>query len=40
VGFAPYDNPKIVVSVIVENAGTGSEYAVPIASEIFDAYFN
>jgi peptidoglycan glycosyltransferase len=40
VGFAPYDNPKIAVSVIVENAGTGSEYAVPIASKIFDAYFN
>jgi len=40
VGYAPYNNPEIAVSVIVENVGTGSEYAVPIARSIFDAYFN
>lgn len=40
IGYAPYDDPKIVVSVIVENAGTGSDYAVPIAKKIFEAYFN
>lgn len=39
VGYAPYSNPKIAVSVIVESKGTGSEYAVPIARKIFDAYF-
>ena len=39
IGFAPYDEPKIVVSVIVENVGTGSEYAVPIAKKIFQEYF-
>lgn len=39
VGFAPYENPEIVVSVVVESVGTGSEYAVPIAKEIFEAYF-
>lgn len=39
-GFAPYDNPEIVVSVIVESVGTGSDYAVPIAKKIFEAYFN
>ncbi len=38
VGFAPVSQPKIVVSIIVEGAGTGSEYAVPIAKKIFDAY--
>lgn len=38
VGYAPVDNPKIVVSIIVEGAGTGSEYAVPIAKKIFDQY--
>jgi peptidoglycan glycosyltransferase len=38
VGFAPADNPKIVVSIIVESVGTGSDYAVPIAAKIFDAY--
>lgn len=40
VGFAPSDNPQIAVSVIVEGAGTGSEYAVPIAKKIMDTYFN
>lgn len=39
IGFAPYDRPEIVVSVIVENVGTGSEYAVPIAKKIFQEYF-
>ena len=34
-GFAPADNPKVAVSVIVEGAGTGSEYAVPIAKKVF-----
>ncbi|MBP1754468.1 MAG: hypothetical protein H6Q59_866 [Firmicutes bacterium] len=41
VGFAP-DREKdtdIVVSIIVENVGTGSEYAVPIARKIFKEYF-
>nr|WP_294488646.1 penicillin-binding transpeptidase domain-containing protein [uncultured Anaerosporobacter sp.] len=40
VGFAPSDNPKIAISVIVEGAGTGSDYAVPIAKKIMDTYFN
>jgi len=40
IGFAPYDNPEIVVTVIVESVGTGGNYAVPIAKEIFEAYFN
>jgi penicillin-binding protein A len=39
VGFAPTEKPEIVVSIIVENVGTGSEYAVPIADKIFDTYF-
>ena len=38
VGFAPAADPKIAVSVIVEGAGTGSRYAVPIASEMFQQY--
>lgn len=40
VGYAPYNNPKISVSIIVENAGTGSDFAVPIARKIITAYFN
>ncbi|NLJ96711.1 MAG: penicillin-binding protein 2 [Clostridiales bacterium] len=40
IGFAPIHEPKIAISVIVENKGSGSEYAVPIAEKVFDAYFN
>lgn len=39
IGYAPYDDPKLVVSVIVESVGTGSDYAVPIAKKIFQSYF-
>ncbi len=38
VGFAPYEDTEVVVSIIVENVGTGSEYAVPIAKKIFKEY--
>ncbi|MGQ9609636.1 MAG: penicillin-binding protein 2, partial [bacterium] len=38
IGFAPFDNPKIVVAVLVENAGRGSEVAAPIAGQIFEQY--
>lgn len=38
VAFAPYENPKIVVSVIVENSGYGSTWAAPIASLIMEHY--
>lgn len=40
VGFSPVEDSKIVVSIVVEGAGAGSEYAVPIAKKIFDAYYN
>lgn len=39
VGFAPSDNPKIAVSIVVEGAGSGSSVAVPIAKKIFEDYF-
>ena len=39
IGYAPYEEPQIVVSVIVESVGTGSDYAVPIAKKILKAYF-
>ncbi len=38
VGFAPYDDPKIVVSVIVEHGGYGSQSAAPIALEVIKTY--
>jgi len=40
VAFAPRDNPKIAVAVIVENAGFGSTYAAPIASLIMEKYLH
>ncbi len=38
VGFAPFDNPKIAVAVIVENGESGSGTAAPITRKIFDAH--
>ena len=38
-GFAPVQNPEISVTIIIEGAGSGGDYAVPIAKRIFDAYF-
>jgi len=38
IGFAPRDNPKIAIAVIVENAGYGGTYAAPIASFITEKY--
>lgn len=38
VGFAPSENPSLVVSVVVEGAGTGGRYAVPIAQKLFREY--
>lgn len=38
VGFAPRDNPKIAIAVVVENAGYGGAYAAPIASYITEKY--
>lgn len=38
IGFAPIDNPKIAICVVVENAGFGSTYAAPIASLMIEKY--
>jgi len=38
VAFAPRDNPKIAIAVIVENSGEGSKWAAPIASYIVEKY--
>ncbi len=34
VGYAPYDNPRYAVSVVVEHGGGGSRAAAPIARDI------
>ena len=38
VAYAPADQPRIAVAVIVENGGHGSSVAAPIARRIMDAY--
>lgn len=38
--FAPYDNPEIVLAVLVEAGGEGHEVAAPIAREILDYYYH
>jgi len=38
VAFAPRENPKIAIAVIVENGGQGAWYAAPIASYIVEKY--
>jgi penicillin-binding protein 2 len=39
-GFAPFDSPKVAISVLVENAGFGATYAVPIAKLMLQKYFS
>ena len=38
VAFAPAEQPKLVVAVLVENGGHGSSVAAPIARAVFDAF--
>lgn len=39
IAFAPAEAPRIAVAVVVENGGSGSGVAAPIARQILDAYF-
>lgn len=38
IGFAPYENPKIAIAVVVENVGYGGTHAAPIAKKVIEAY--
>jgi penicillin-binding protein 2 len=38
ISFAPFDEPRIAVALIVENGESGSGVAAPIARSIMDAY--
>ena len=40
VAYGPFDNPNIVVAVIVEQGGFGAQSAVPIGREILEAAFH
>ena len=37
--FAPFENPKITITVIIEDGGEGSAVAAPVAREILDWMF-
>jgi penicillin-binding protein 2 len=36
IAFAPVDNPRVALAVVVENAGFGAAHAAPIARRVFD----
>ena len=38
IAFAPVDKPRLVVAVMVENGGFGSQSAAPIVRQVFDYY--
>ena len=38
IGFAPVEDPKIAVAVVVENAGFGATWACPVASMMIEQY--
>ncbi|HVI46648.1 MAG TPA: penicillin-binding protein 2 [Chitinophaga sp.] len=40
VAFAPRDNPKIAITVLVENSGYGGTYSAPIAGLMIEKYLN
>lgn len=39
-GFAPFDAPEIVVAVLIEEGGEGSSFAVPVAKEVLQHWWN
>jgi len=38
IGFAPFDNPEIVIAAVVENSGFGATWAMPIANLMIEQY--
>jgi penicillin-binding protein 2 len=38
VGYAPFDDPKIVVAIIIENGGTGASGAAPAVCQVMATY--
>ena len=37
--MAPADQPELVVTVIVEESGSGGKTAAPVARAVFDVWF-
>jgi len=40
IGFAPYENPEVCITVFIENGGEGGVAAAPIARAMLEKYFN
>jgi penicillin-binding protein 2 len=40
VAYAPFEEPEISATIILENAGGGSSQAAPSARRLFDVYFD
>lgn len=40
IGYAPFDNPKIVVAVLVEGGGEGNAISVPVAGRVFQYHMS
>jgi penicillin-binding protein 2 len=40
VGFAPKDNPRIAIAVLVEHGGSGGEAAAPVAHDVLAQFFH
>jgi penicillin-binding protein 2 len=40
IGFAPYEDPEICITIFLENGGEGGEVATPIARAILEKYFS
>ncbi len=38
-GFAPYENPRIALTILLEEGGEGSSFAVPVARDVFSWWF-
>ena len=39
IGFAPVENPKVAIAVLVERGGRGGERAAPLAGSLMERYF-
>ncbi|MHC8604247.1 penicillin-binding protein 2 [Arenicellales bacterium IMCC58067] len=39
IAFAPVENPKIAIAVVVENGGSGAGVAAPVARKVLDYFF-
>ena len=38
--FAPYENPELAMTILIEGGGEGYDYAVPATKDIYQWYFD